>query len=142
MRPRNLSPEECKAILSKGRYGRLALCSDNQPYIVPMSYVFSRDKIFLHSRGKGKKVEFVGQNPSVCFEIDSLEAKSWLSVIAYGTASLSYDLEAKERIFDAFVEKDLKGHGGKQFSREELEKMDMIIWEIEIDEMTGREGVW
>ena len=45
-------------------------------------------------------------------------------------------------MFDAFIEKGLSGHGGKQFQREELEKMDMTIWEINIKEMTGREGVW
>ena len=33
-------------------------------------------------------------------------------------------------------------HGGKKFSREELERMPMMVWEIEIEEMTGREGVW
>jgi hypothetical protein len=45
-------------------------------------------------------------------------------------------------MFEAFTKKGLGGHGGKQFRREELEKMDMTIWEIEIEEMTGREGIW
>ena len=45
-------------------------------------------------------------------------------------------------MFDAFTNKGQGGHGGKKFSREELEKMPMTIWEIEIEEMTGREGVW
>jgi hypothetical protein len=36
----------------------------------------------------------------------------------------------------------LGGHGGKSFQRQDLERMDMTIWEIVIDELTGREGVW
>jgi hypothetical protein len=45
-------------------------------------------------------------------------------------------------MFDAFTGKDMQGHGGKQFQREDLEKMEMTIWEIEILELTGREGMW
>ncbi len=142
MKPRELSTAECTALLSAGRYGRLALSSNDVPYIVPMSYVFSDGRIYLHSRGKGKKVELVIRNPRVCFEVDHLDKDRWSSVIASGSASLSSDVAAKQRMFDAFTGKEMKGHGGKQFSREALEKMDMTIWEIQIEELTGREGMW
>ena len=55
---------------------------------------------------------------------------------------LSESVEAKQKMFDAFTKKGQGGHAGKKFSREELERMPMTIWEIEIEEMTGREGVW
>ena len=142
MKPRELSREECTALLSAGRYGRLALSCNDIPYIVPMSYVFSDGRIYLHSRGQGKKVELVSKNPRVCFEVDHLDKDRWSSVLASGAARLSSDAEAKRRMFDAFTGKEMKGHGGKQFSREALEKMDMTIWEIEIGELTGREGMW
>ena len=45
-------------------------------------------------------------------------------------------------MFDAFTKKSQGGHAGKKFSREELERMHMTIWEIKIEELTGREGVW
>lgn len=142
MKPRDLSLEECAALLSAGRYGRLGLSLNDMPYIIPMSYVYSNGRIYLHSRGLGKKVEIATKNSNVCFEVDLLDKNRWSSVLAYGRAKLSSDVEAKKRMFDTFMGKDLKGHGGKEFQREELEKMDMTIWEIEIKEMTGREGVW
>jgi len=142
MRPRELSLEECQALLSATRYGRLGLSSNNVPYVVPMSFVFRGGKIYLHSRGKGKKVEYATKNPNVCFQIDHLEKNRWSSVIATGTAKLSGDVEAKKRMFDVFTGKDMQGHGGKQFSREELERMEMTVWEIEIEDLTGREGMW
>ncbi|HUI39314.1 MAG TPA: pyridoxamine 5'-phosphate oxidase family protein [Methanothrix sp.] len=142
MKPRELSREDCESLLSKERYGRLALSLDDVPYIVPMSYVYSGSKIYLHSRGNGRKVETVSKNPRVCFEVDHLERIRWLSVIVMGKAELFSDSNAKKKMFDAFVGKDLKGHGGKQFELEELERMEMTIWEIEIEEMTGREGMW
>jgi hypothetical protein len=142
MKPRDLSREECEKLLSTTRYGRLGLSKNDSPYVIPMSYVFTGGKIFLHSRGKGKKVEIASQNSKVCFQIDVLDKNRWSSVIAFGRARLSDDIEAKKRMFDTFTGKEMKGHGGKQFSREELERMEMTIWEIDVEEITGREGVW
>ena len=142
MKPRDLSKEECLNLLSAARYGRLGLAKDVQPYVVPMSYVFADGKIYLHSRGGGMKMDFASANPRVCFQVDSLDKGHWSSVIAFGPARLSDDIEAKQRMFDAFTARGLGGHGGKKFSREELERMPMTVWEIEIEELTGREGVW
>ena len=142
MKPRELSPEECSALLSAGVYGRLGMSLDNIPYVIPMSYVYSNGIIYLHSRGKGRKVEIASKNPKVCFEVDLLDKDRWSSVVASGSASLSSDLEAKARMFGAFTGKKMGGHGGAQFKREDLERMEMTVWEIEIKEMTGREGVW
>lgn len=134
--------DECAALLSATRYGRLGLSLNDLPYVIPMSYVYSNNKIYLHSRGGGRKIDVVSKNPNVCFQIDRLDKDRWSSVIAYGKARLSSDEEAKLKMFDIFTQKGLGGHGGKQFQREELEKMEMTIWEIEIEEMTGREGIW
>lgn len=142
MKPRTLSQDECVSILSSAKFGRLGLSSDDNPYVVPMSFVYSGGKIYLHSRGGGRKIEIATRNPRVCFEVDRLENDRWTSVLASGEARLSSDVEAKARMFDSFTRKGIGGHGGKKFQREELERMDMTIWEIEIVEMTGREGIW
>jgi hypothetical protein len=78
----------------------------------------------------------------VCFQIDVLEKERWTSVVASGVAKLLESVEAKQKMFDAFTKKGQGGHAGKKFSREALERMPMTIWEIEIEEMTGKEGVW
>lgn len=142
MKHRVLSPQECTSLLSEGRYGRLGLSLNDVPYVIPISYVYSENRIYLHSRGGGKKIDYASKNPSVCFQYDRLEGDRWRSVVAYGKAKLSSDIEAKQRMFDAFTQKGLGGHGGKKFRREELEKMEMTVWEIEIMDITGREGVW
>ena len=131
-----------RALLSTCQVRPAGAVQKQSPYVVPMSYVYSDGKIYLHSRGKGKKVEYATKNPRVCFQIDVFEKERWSSVIVSGTADLSESVEAKQKMFDAFTKKGQGGHGGKKFSREELEKMEMTIWEIEIVEMTGREGVW
>jgi hypothetical protein len=142
MKPRELSRDECITLLSAIKFGRLGLSNRDLPYVIPMSYVYQDGKIFLHSRGNGKKVEYVTRNPKVCFQVDAMEKDRWSSVLIFGTAKLSDDIEAKMKMFEAFTGKEMKGHGGKQFKREDLEKMPMTIWEIRIEEMTGREGIW
>lgn len=87
-------------------------------------------------------MEMAAKNSRVCFEVDLLNEDRWASVLAFGKAKLSSDMEAKARMFDAFTKKGIGGHGGKKFQKEELERMDMTIWEIEVVELTGREGIW
>jgi uncharacterized protein len=142
MKPRDLLREECEKILSSARFGRLALSKDGAPYVIPMSFVYADGRIFLHSRPGGKKVEAATANPHVCFEVDHLEEKSWSSVLAFGNVRLSSDVASKQRMFDMFSRTEMGGHGGKQFNRDELETMPMLIWEIEVEEMTGRQGIW
>jgi hypothetical protein len=142
MKPRDLSREECERLLSSARLGRLGLSSNDMPYVIPISFVYAGGRIYLHSRPGGKKVEVAGENPQVCFEVDVLQEGRWSSVIVSGKAVLSSDAEAKRRMFDVFTEKGMGGHGGKPFQREAMEKMPMLVWEIEVQEMTGKEGIW
>ncbi|GAB7026691.1 hypothetical protein JCM15764A_19390 [Geotalea toluenoxydans] len=107
-----------------------------------MSYAYSNEKVYLHSRGKGEKLKIAKYNPKVCFEVDLLEKNHWSSVIAYGMVSISTEIEAKYKMFDAFVLKSMEGHGCRQFKREELGNLNMIVWELRIKSMTGREGIW
>jgi len=142
MKPRTLSQDECTSILDSAKFGRLGLSTDDNPYVIPMSYVYSGGKIYLHSRGGGRKIEMAAKNSSVCFEVDRLNEDRWSSVLAFGKAKLSSDIEAKARMFDTFIKKGIGGHGGKKFQKEELEHMEMTVWEIEVVELTGREGIW
>ncbi|HPJ30731.1 MAG TPA: pyridoxamine 5'-phosphate oxidase family protein [Methanothrix sp.] len=142
MKPREMSLAECEEMLASSRFGRVGLSAEGEPYVVPMSYVYAEGKILLHSGLRGKKLDLVRANPRVSFEVDRAEGGRWKSVIASGRVRLSTDSEAKERLFDIFTRRVMAGHGGKNFRREDMEKMPMVIWEIEVEEMTGREGVW
>lgn len=142
MKPREMSKEECEDMLAKSMVGRVGLSAGDRPYLVPMSYVYAGGAILLHSGLRGRKLDMARDNPRVAFEVDSVERGRWKSVIVFGKARLSTDPEAKVRLFDIFTKSEMGGHGGKRFSREDMEKMPMVIWEIEIEEMTGREGVW
>ncbi len=142
MKPRELSEEECGSLLSSARVGHLGLSLGDSPYVIPISYVFDSGKILLHSRGDGKKLEMAHANPMVCFQVDSMDGGRWRSVVVQGRASLFDDIDAKRRMFDAFTSSGMAGHAGKAFRSEDLDRMEMTVWEIELLEVTGREGIW
>ena len=63
-------------ILEKCQVLRLGLCTDNQPYIVPMHFAYERIGggvfIYLHSAPAGRKIDMIAENSRVCFEADTL----------------------------------------------------------------------
>ncbi len=59
------------AILQKARIGRLGtLGADGYPYIVPVNYVYFRESIYFHCAREGEKLDNIGREPRVCFEVD------------------------------------------------------------------------
>ena len=142
MKTRDLSQEECTELLTACKFGRLGLSLNDVPYVIPISYVYSEGKIYLHSGLSGKKIEIARRNPSVCFEVDLMEKSYWRSVIALGKVQIKESLDAKQQMFGLFTERVMGGHGGMKFDRNELDRMKMCIWEIEIEEISGRGGIW
>ena len=55
-------------LLHTGKYVTLALCKDNQPYIVTLSYGYDEatDSLYMHCADKGLKLDFIKENPNVC----------------------------------------------------------------------------
>ncbi|MCL2368095.1 MAG: pyridoxamine 5'-phosphate oxidase family protein [Oscillospiraceae bacterium] len=64
------------ALLEKCQVLRLGLCTDNQPYIVPMHFAYERVGedvfVYLHSAPAGRKIDMIAANSRVCFEADTL----------------------------------------------------------------------
>jgi nitroimidazol reductase NimA-like FMN-containing flavoprotein (pyridoxamine 5'-phosphate oxidase superfamily) len=97
-----LDIEEKLAMLGKAKVFRLAMASDNQPYVVPLNFGFEykagRLFLYFHCAQAGQKVEILEKNSRVCFEIDGehrlltgeeacKHSFSYESVIGFGEAS-------------------------------------------------------
>ncbi len=106
--------ENVKLLLEKSLIGRLAVCAENVPYVIPMNYGFDNSYIYCHCRGKGKKLDIISQNPNVCFEVDECEkiittelACNWTvigsSVIITGTAEIVESDEEKKKAMDRIM---------------------------------------
>ena len=68
-----MSLQECRAILTASRVGRLACVRDGMPYVVPTSFVFEDGHIYSFSL-LGQKVWAMRGNPQVCLEVDEIKS--------------------------------------------------------------------
>ncbi len=133
-----MANQDMEKMLSSVSHGRLGLCVDNEPYVVPVAFGYMDGKIYLHGAKTGKRVDYVKRNPRVCFEVDEYNKDgSWTSVIVYGNATLSNRIEMKLKCMNALSQ---KWPGSRQLDRATVEKMDICVCEIDIEDMTGRKS--
>lgn len=85
MRIVEISPDDCKELLSRAFVGRLACALENQPYVVPVCFSYEPEVLYVFST-VGKKIKWMRQNPNVCLQTDEIRDRSdWTSVVVTGT---------------------------------------------------------
>jgi uncharacterized protein len=81
---RRMSPDECRDMLGRNHFGRLAHALYDHVGIEPMSYVY-RDNCIWGRTAAGMKTRVLERNPRVAFQVDEVEAMfRWRSVVARG----------------------------------------------------------
>ncbi|MGB9465497.1 MAG: pyridoxamine 5'-phosphate oxidase family protein [Candidatus Acidiferrum sp.] len=76
--------KECRELLARLGFGRLACSSNNRPYIVPIYFAYDRERLYCFST-QGQKIEWMRENPLVCIEADVIRSHDhWTSVVALG----------------------------------------------------------
>ncbi|MHB0935992.1 MAG: pyridoxamine 5'-phosphate oxidase family protein [Armatimonadota bacterium] len=105
---------EIEAIIRRAQVCRLGMCDGSRPYIVPMCFGLTENRLYLHSAGEGHKIDVLRVNPNVCVEFDIDQevvpapaacriGMKYRSVIGYGTATIVEDPEEKRRGLEAIV---------------------------------------
>ncbi len=141
---------ELLAIIKNGKYLSLAMCRDNKPYIVTLSYGYDEMKnaFYFHSRRKGLKYEFIEHNPDVCATV--IEDRGYImnecahefrSVIIWGKMCLVSTIEEKKHGMDILLK-----HLEENPDRIKQESLfdDRIYNGLEILrlDVTGMDGKW
>ena len=126
---RALTQDDMERFLREHSYGRLGLCVDDEPYVVPVAYKYDEGSIYFHSEKVGKKLDFIRKNNRVCFEIDEWE-EGWASVMCFGRIALRDDFETKKKCFELLM--------GQELPEDRIKGTNVYIGIIEIEEMTGR----
>src|SRR4030095_10314357 len=80
---RQLSENETRDLLAKGRVGRLGCIGDGGADVVPVSYIFSDNCIYIHSL-LGRKIAALRAIPRACLQVDEIRNEyEWSSGIAF-----------------------------------------------------------
>ena len=142
-------PKFIDKVLNEALYGNLGLSDNGKPYIVPMNYAWSENKIWLHSAIEGRKLDIIRANPKVCFQVSAdtelITAENpcnygmfYSSVVIFGTASIIEEHEAKSAALEKLMQHLSKDFSYK-FSEEETKRICIIS--IEPDEITCKARV-
>ena len=137
-----------ESILEEALIGRLGLCEDGIPYIVPVCFGYEDNCIYIHCAAEGKKIDIIKQNNGVCFEAEAQaeiipgeEACKWsvryLSVIGFGKAYLINDNGEKIKGLNAIM-RHYTGRSEQTYN-ETGTKLATVI-KIEIESMTGKKS--
>ena len=149
-RERQITDEnQIMAILDAGKVLHLGLAVDNEPYVVPMNYGYTKENgklvMYLHSAVRGKKLDMIRINPKVFFEIDcdlvpfesDLPCQyglSYSSVMGKGIARIVDDVEEKKKAMSILM----KTQTGKEFSFEDRLVSIVAVIRIDVSDYTAK----
>jgi uncharacterized protein len=144
-----VSREEMDGIIRGSHVCRIAMAMDNMPYIVPVSFGYDGESIYIHTAKEGKKINYFRNNNNVCFEFernvklvgDPENACRWTffyeSVIGFGKIFELKSLEQREN----GLNKIMSLYSGKEWVFGEDPLKNIRVWKIEIASMTGKKSI-
>jgi len=126
---------------------RLGMADGLQPYVVPLSFGYDGQHIYLHCAPRGKKVEILEKNPCVCLEFEQdieLSKKggpcSWgyryRTVVAFGKAEPVEAPEEKAKALNLIIEHCDATRAGRSFTGEEL--ASVRVYKVALEEATAK----
>lgn len=141
-----LNTNEIENLLKEQVVGRIGCYADDRAYVVPVSYAYDGNYIYVHSF-EGKKMEMMRKNPMICFQVDETHnMANWQSVIAWGEFEELSDVTKREKALKILIDRHLPlissetTHlgGTWPFSPEDLNNIKGIVFRILLKEKTGR----
>ena len=131
-----MDDEEVTDILREETVGALSLSKEGRAYAIPVGYIFEDSSLFirLSEEHSNKKMDFIEGTTEACFLLYDVDDDDSWSIVATGPLS---ELEPDEQAeFDPT-------RINEEFRRlrifdEDVEAVDLVIYELEIETLTGR----
>jgi nitroimidazol reductase NimA-like FMN-containing flavoprotein (pyridoxamine 5'-phosphate oxidase superfamily) len=139
-----MTKQECREVLTRVSFGRLACSLRDQPYVVPVCLAYELDAIYIFST-PGKKIEWMRANPRVCIEVDEIADQSrWATVIVNGwyeeLPEIQYAAEREHEHARRLLEKRnlcwLNAFGERQF-QSGVRFIEPLFFRVRPHSMTG-----
>lgn len=142
---RAIQMPEIEDILNNGVYGILSTVGEeNQPYGVPINYVYGEGKLWIHCAKEGYKLENIQRNQKVSFcvvgkaEIVPSEfSTDYSSVIILGNAQFENGLK-KEQALRLFINKysHQNTQKGEEFIQQVKDHVQVIS--VSVEHISGK----
>ena len=134
-------------VLRRGNVLYLAMCDGDTPYVLPLSYGYDGEALWIHSAVAGRKVDVLRRAPRVCFAISPDQE------LTRGEVSCSWSFRYRSVIGEGLVEfletpaEQVRGldvlmrqHGGEggDYVPEQVAKTLML--RVRITSLTGKQS--
>lgn len=139
-------PQTLKKVLKTTKYVTIALCMDNEPYLVSLSHGYdeTRNCIYFHCADEGKKLVYIKANNNVWgqavqdYGVTDECDYAYTSVHFKGTVTLIDDLNEKRHAIEVMV-RQLSENPEKKLAQIRMEKLaKTTMGRIDISYMTGK----
>jgi hypothetical protein len=142
---RDMGVQECREVLSRVGFGRLACVRNELPYVVPIYFAYEPDCLYGFS-AVGQKIEWMRSNPHVCVEVDEVASHfRWKSVIVTGryeelseTGKCTAELSKAHHLIEKRYLWWQAAYAADQFRHSHDADSSPLFYCIHIGEMTGR----
>ena len=137
------------SIIEKAIICRVAMCWQDEPYVIPMNFGYRDNYIYLHSAGEGRKLDILRNNDKVCIEFDvdvglvqsqkacNTEMK-YKSVLAFGKAVILKDIVEKKKALDIIMHHYYNHDSLSVFHYPEDTLEKVIIIKVKVEKITGK----
>ncbi len=134
---KTLSSDDARGLLERGRIGRLGCIAENEPYVVPVSYLFEDDCVYVHTM-PGLKVTSLRANPRACLQVDEVRDEyHWKSAIGFGAYEEVTDPGERERVLDGLLERFPRLTPAESISAASGSLAPPIVFRLRLHRMTG-----
>lgn len=135
---KELGKEKAKKLLQAGRVAHLGcVLESGEPYVVPVNYIFSDDRIYIHSL-PGQKLDALRANRKACVQVEEIEDSCrWQSVIAYGEFQEVKRTNEKMKILREFNERFQQLTPVEAMMEENWNPGGVVVFRINIKRITG-----
>ncbi len=137
-------------ILKQGKYVMIAMCRENESYIVTLNYGYDdiKNALYFHCSLKGLKLDFINRNPAVCatviedrgYKIGDC-SQAYRSVVFWGKMHIIDDLDEKKHginILLNHLEDNPDEVKSRSLKSDDVYK-DVGILKLDITEITGKQ---
>ncbi len=140
--------EEMFAIIERAKYITIAMCQDNEPYLVTLSHGFDKGKrcIYFHCAQEGKKIDILRMNNVVWGQaindggyVDGSCDHLFLSTQFKGTVTFVENIEEKEQALHVMIhqlEQNPEKVIAEQITPKSLKRVN--IGRIDIQYLSGK----
>jgi uncharacterized protein len=141
-----LTTEQIEEVLQTQLIVHLACHADDQTYLIPISYAYDNNILYVHS-DEGMKITMMRKNPRVCIQVDERQdMANWRSVIGWGLFSEIIKEDERKKALEFLVNRQLPilssstTHLGSNwpFSSKDTAVIPGIVFKITLDKKTGR----